>query len=97
MLAGNVYAVATVQDQDPLDQFASADSEPESAWLSFRDVPVVPYTDILDGPGGGMSHRGGPVWPSGTRRRSRDTAGAMFLSTPDPMPWWTLIGPGSSR
>jgi hypothetical protein len=31
--------------------------------LSFRDVVVTPYTDLLSSPFGGHEHRGGPAWP----------------------------------
>ena len=33
------------------------------ALLSFRDVVVTPYTDLLSTPLGGKVHRGGPHWP----------------------------------
>jgi hypothetical protein len=33
------------------------------AMLSFRDVVVTPYTDLLEVPLGGRAHRGGPRWP----------------------------------
>jgi hypothetical protein len=33
------------------------------ALLSFRDVLVTPYTDLLSRPTGGKIHRGGPHWP----------------------------------
>jgi hypothetical protein len=31
--------------------------------LTFRDVLITPYTDLLDNPTGGAFHRGGPHWP----------------------------------
>jgi hypothetical protein len=36
---------------------------PRLALLSFRDVVITPYTDLLDVPLGGKAHRGGPRWP----------------------------------
>src|SRR5688572_16905304 len=51
---------------------------PRLAMLSFRDVLVTPYTDLLDGPRGGMYHRGGPHWPDwSTQTAARYCAGGV--------------------
>jgi hypothetical protein len=33
------------------------------ALLTFRDIVVTPYSDLVDVPWGGEYHRGGPQWP----------------------------------
>jgi glycosyl transferase family 61 len=66
------------------------------ALLSFRDIVVTPYTDLLDGPFGGEYHRGGPRWPQWSTQiaaRHGHAGVPIDVEPPDAEPTSTLRGP----
>lgn len=38
------------------------------SYRTFTDIPVVPFSGILEGPIGGAEHAGGPIWPDWDNR-----------------------------
>jgi glycosyl transferase family 61 len=55
------------------------------ALLSFRDVVVTPYMDLLEAHAGGRAHRGGPRWPDwDTQTAARHCRGGVPIDDEPP-------------
>jgi hypothetical protein len=55
--------------------------------LRFENIPVLPYTELLDNPFGGSFHRGGPLWPDWERQTAvRHRVRGRLVDAPPRLP-----------